>query len=86
MRARASRFLEWERSRLSHQIARMEARGTVRREACPDDARGFDVLLNDTGSLRSRAADPGHLSVVRHCSISRSSTEGAGEVSGALGQ
>jgi len=56
-----------ERSRLSHQIARMEARGTVRREACPDDARGFDVLLTDTGLAAIRAAAPGHLSVLRHC-------------------
>ena len=62
-----SRFLEWERSRLSHQIARMEARGTVRREACPDDARGFDVLLTDAGLAAIRGATPGHLPVVRHC-------------------
>jgi len=61
------RALGWERSRLSHQIARMEARGTVRREPCADDARGFDVVLTDVGLAAIEAAAPVHLAAVRHC-------------------
>lgn len=32
--------LQWEKSRLSHHLARMERRGLIEREHCPDDARG----------------------------------------------
>jgi DNA-binding MarR family transcriptional regulator len=59
--------LGWERSRLSHQIARMEARGTVERAPCPGDARGFDVVLTDAGLAAIQAAAPLHLAAVRHC-------------------
>jgi len=61
------RQLGWERSRLSHQIARMEARGTVKRASCQDDARGFDVILTDAGLAAIEAASPAHAEAVRHC-------------------
>ena len=61
--------LRWERSRLSHQIARMEARGSVRRAPCEADARGFDVLLTDAGRAAIEAAAPIHLAAVRHCFV-----------------
>ncbi|MFC0453373.1 MarR family winged helix-turn-helix transcriptional regulator [Rhodococcus jostii] len=63
------RALGWERSRLSHQIARMEARGSVRRARCDTDARGFDVLLTDEGVAAIEAAAPLHLAGVRHCFV-----------------
>ncbi len=59
--------LEWDRSRLSHQIARMEARGTVERAPCSGDARGFDIALTETGRAAIEAAAPIHLLAVRHC-------------------
>ncbi len=61
------RALDWERSRLSHQIARMEQRGTVTRAPCDGDARGFDVVLTDEGLAAIEAAAPLHLQAVRHC-------------------
>ena len=61
--------LNWERSRLSHQIARMEERGMVAREQCENDARGFDVLLTKAGLRAIQAAAPKHLEAVRHCFI-----------------
>jgi DNA-binding MarR family transcriptional regulator len=61
--------LKWERSRLSHQIDRMEARGTVRRAPCEGDARGFDVLLTDAGRTAIETAAPLHVAAVRHCFI-----------------
>jgi DNA-binding MarR family transcriptional regulator len=41
--------LEWEKSRLSHQLRRMEQRGLVTRETCVEDNRGFDVRVTDEG-------------------------------------
>lgn len=63
------RALGWERSRLSHQIARMERRGTIERSTCDQDARGFDVILTKAGLAAIQAAAPMHLEVVRHCFI-----------------
>ena len=59
------RELGWERSRLSHQIARMERRGTVRRITCTSDARGFDVVLTPAGLEAITAAAPLHVNDVR---------------------
>lgn len=55
----------WERSRLSHQISRMEKRGLVTREPCADDARGSMVRLTEHGRRVIEAAAPGHAETVR---------------------
>ncbi|MDR6974317.1 DNA-binding MarR family transcriptional regulator [Streptomyces sp. 3330] len=55
----------WERSRLSHQISRMEKRGLVVREACADDARGSMVRLTEHGRSVIKAAAPGHAETVK---------------------
>lgn len=55
----------WERSRLSHQISRMEKRGLVTREACADDARGSMVRLTEKGREAIDAAAPKHAEYVR---------------------
>ncbi|MEV5384435.1 MarR family transcriptional regulator [Streptomyces sp. NPDC052721] len=55
----------WERSRLSHQIRRMEKRGLVVREACADDARGSMVRLTEQGRSVIKAAAPGHAETVK---------------------
>jgi DNA-binding MarR family transcriptional regulator len=59
--------LHWERSRLSHQIARMEARGTISRAPCESDGRGFDVVLTPAGLRAVEAAARVNLEAVRHC-------------------
>ena len=41
--------LDWEKSRLSHQLRRMEARGLVVREACSVDNRGAEVRVTEYG-------------------------------------
>ena len=61
--------IQWERSRLSHQIARMEARGTITRAPCENDARGFDVVLTTAGQKAVEAAARVNLEAVRHCFI-----------------
>ncbi|GAA3464038.1 MarR family winged helix-turn-helix transcriptional regulator [Saccharothrix longispora] len=55
----------WERSRLSHQIGRMEKRGLVVREECAEDARGSMVRLTPAGRAAIEAAAPGHVEAVR---------------------
>jgi len=61
------RVLGWGASRLSHQIHRMETRGTVERIACEDDGRGYDVVLTDIGLAAIEEAAPLHAAAVRHC-------------------
>ncbi|MFE2042619.1 MarR family winged helix-turn-helix transcriptional regulator [Streptomyces sp. NPDC059477] len=58
-------WVDWERSRLSHQISRMEKRGLVVREACADDARGSMVRLTAKGRETVEGAAPGHVDIVR---------------------
>ena len=55
----------WDRSRLAHQLRRMEQRGLVRRFDCPTDARGTMVALNGPGRELLEAAAPGHVATVR---------------------
>jgi len=57
--------LGWERSRLSHHVKRMEGRGLVEREECPDDGRGAFVALTPTGREAIEQAAPGHVQTVR---------------------
>ncbi|MGC4852089.1 MarR family winged helix-turn-helix transcriptional regulator [Micromonospora sp. DT4] len=60
----ADRML-WSRSRLSHHLTRMQQRGLVTREECPDDARGAFVVLTRAGRNAIEAAAPGHVTAVR---------------------
>ncbi|MCG7259784.1 MULTISPECIES: MarR family winged helix-turn-helix transcriptional regulator [Corynebacterium] len=57
--------LEWDRSRASHQITRMEKRGLVRKEKCAGDARGVEVVMTKSGRERLEAAVPEHVESVR---------------------
>ncbi|WP_314614290.1 MarR family winged helix-turn-helix transcriptional regulator [Streptomyces stackebrandtii] len=57
--------VDWERSRLSHQVSRMEKRGLVTREACADDARGSMVRLTPAGRKAIEEAAPRHAQTVR---------------------
>jgi DNA-binding MarR family transcriptional regulator len=59
------RSLEWEQSRLSHHLSRMQRRGLVAREECGDDGRGAYVVLTDAGRSTITAAAPGHVDTVR---------------------
>lgn len=59
------RDVGWDRSRLSHQLRRMEQRGLVRRRECPTDARGTMIELTEAGRSAVEAAAPGHVATVR---------------------
>jgi DNA-binding MarR family transcriptional regulator len=53
------------RSRLSHAVSRLEERGWVRRQVCPDDGRGQLAVLTDEGFAALAAAAPVHVESVR---------------------
>jgi DNA-binding MarR family transcriptional regulator len=53
------------KSRLSHQVARMEAAGLVRREECAADRRGAFAVLTDHGWQTLVDAAPDHVTSVR---------------------
>lgn len=53
------------RSRLTHQVDRMERRGLVARELCADDKRGSYAVLTDHGWDVLVAAAPDHVESVR---------------------
>jgi DNA-binding MarR family transcriptional regulator len=57
--------LGWEKSRLSHHVARMAGRGLVRKERCESDRRGSFVLVTQEGRREIEAAAPGHVAAVR---------------------
>lgn len=53
------------RSRLSHQINRMETKGLVSREGCEGDKRGTFAVLTAHGSAAIEEAAPNHVASVR---------------------
>ncbi|WP_138443047.1 MarR family winged helix-turn-helix transcriptional regulator [Sinomonas susongensis] len=61
----AAQMLGWGRSRLSHLLRRMEAKGLIARSCSPDDGRGQDIALTPTGQSVIVAAAPGHVDFVR---------------------
>jgi DNA-binding MarR family transcriptional regulator len=54
---------QWEKSRMSHHLTRMEKRGLIRKEAC--DARYPEIVLTEQGLAAIRACAPVHAARVR---------------------
>jgi DNA-binding MarR family transcriptional regulator len=78
------RSVGWERSRLSHQVSRMEKRGLVCREECVSDARGSMVRLTDLGRKAIDAAAPDHVDAVRTYFFAHLSREEQDQLAGVL--
>ncbi|MEU9343538.1 MarR family winged helix-turn-helix transcriptional regulator [Streptomyces sp. NPDC048278] len=57
--------VEWEKSRMSHQISRMVKRGLAVRVECPEDGRGAFVVVTPQGRDMIASAAPGHVATVR---------------------
>jgi DNA-binding MarR family transcriptional regulator len=53
------------RSRLSHQVSRMEKRGLVRRDDCEGDKRGTFAVLTEAGFEAIERVAPQHVESVR---------------------
>jgi DNA-binding MarR family transcriptional regulator len=52
-------------SRLSHVVARLEARGWVRRASCPGDGRFINAVLTEEGWQKLVETAPGHVAAVQ---------------------
>lgn len=63
--------LGWEKSRLSHHVARMVDRGLATKERCDIDRRGAYVVVTEQGREEIAAAAPGHVAAVRHLFVDR---------------
>lgn len=55
-----ARELAWEKSRISHQVSRMERRGLVERRSCDSDARGTWIAITPDGSRAALRATREH--------------------------
>ncbi|MBD0744881.1 MarR family winged helix-turn-helix transcriptional regulator [Streptomyces sp. CBMA152] len=73
------------KSRLSHQITRMENAGLVRRENCESDRRGLFAVLTETGAETMEKVAPHHVSSVRKHFIDLLSSEALSDLRAALG-
>ena len=63
--------LGWEKSRLSHHVARMVGRRLVMKARCGDDRRGAYVAVTAHGRREIEAAAPGHVATVRRLFVDR---------------
>ena len=80
-------IIGWERSRLSHHLARMERRQLIRREECITDNRGAEVVLSQAGAEAFHAATVPHLTAIRELFVDALTPEqlaAAGEIAAAL--
>ena len=57
--------MEWSRSRLSRQLARMQERGLITRDPDEADGRGIEILMSEAGRAALRSATGAHLASVR---------------------
>lgn len=58
-------LLAWEKSRVSHQVARMESRGLLERTECDTDGRGTWVGVTAEGRRTLLAATRDHAAAIR---------------------
>jgi DNA-binding MarR family transcriptional regulator len=58
-------LVQWEKSRLSHQVRRMQERGLIVREANPADGRSAMICLLPAGRQAIQDAAPRHVHNVR---------------------
>jgi DNA-binding MarR family transcriptional regulator len=59
-----ARRVGFEKSRLSHQLDRLERDGLVRRQQAKGDRRGAEVTITAAGRQLQRRATPGHIARV----------------------
>ncbi len=57
--------IDWERSRSSHHLARMERRGLIRRDDCATDSRGAEVSMTEAGAGIFRRATAPHARAIK---------------------
>lgn len=63
--SRLADFANGSLSRLSHVVKRLELRGWVRRQPCPEDGRATNAMLTEAGWEKVVQTAPGHVATVR---------------------
>jgi DNA-binding MarR family transcriptional regulator len=58
-------IIDWERSRLSHHLKRMEQRGLIGRHDCATDSRGAEVSLTADGARLFRGSTVPHMRAIK---------------------
>ena len=79
--------IDWERSRLSHHLGRMEKRGLIERVECATDSRGAEVVLTEDGARIFRNATAPHARAIKQHfadALSPAQFEALGEILGAI--
>jgi DNA-binding MarR family transcriptional regulator len=66
-----AREVGWEKSRASHQVTRMVARGLVEKCPCGADRRGAIVAVSARGRAQIEEAAPSHVQAVRRLFVDR---------------
>jgi len=84
--SRLATRIGWERSRLSHQLRRMETRGLVERIASKTDGRATDAKLTPRGWRLLRSAAPKHVAWVRTLFFSDLDDDSADKLADLLGE
>ena len=72
-----AKALQWERSRVSHHVTRMERRRLVQRVECAEDGRGAFIVITPQGRAAIEQAAPGHVNAVRRLVFDALSDEGS---------
>jgi DNA-binding MarR family transcriptional regulator len=57
--------IDWERSRLSHHLGRMQRRGLISRDECATDSRGAEVSLTQAGAGMFQRATAPHMRAIK---------------------
>lgn len=84
--SRLATRIGWERSRLSHQLRRMETRRLVERIASEFDGRATDAKLTQHGWRLMRSAAPKHVAWVRSLFFSDLDDRAADQLADLLGE
>jgi DNA-binding MarR family transcriptional regulator len=78
-----ARELDWEKSRMSHHLARMTKRGLIARQECPADGRGSFIVITEQGKAAIEAAALRHVAMVRRFVFDALSPEQVGALASA---
>ena len=79
--------LQWEKSRMSHHLTRMEQRGLVKRLPCKTDNRGALIAMTPAGRRALERAAPMHVDHVRRVfvdALTREQLDALGGISAAV--
>ena len=65
----------WDLARVSHQVSRMEAKGLIKRQPCPEDARSYLLQMTKKGNTLIEKAFPLQMQEVNRLFIDALTTD-----------